>query len=264
MKCKNCGEIIADDSRFCEYCGQKVGKHRPTYIAVILGFIVIGAIVYFGGINGSNGNKAEEKKIDTTNIAVPDNPHPKRQFCFDGICIDFDMNLKELYSENENVRINRYERKGNWDEDVAEYYYDGYFYYLINDRTAIKFNDETQCISWICTKSHLFSGAGDIHVGDSWGKMTQDYPNLQFYTDYLHYNHFTRTISPATIAYDENRHVSFVFYLKQFTDEQWGGISCVSNPSGFDTQYNVNDIEYSIYQSICTTIKIDEIEMWRL
>lgn len=276
MKCKHCGEEIANESNFCEYCGTRVTNNRKNRIvfwscfaAIFVAIAVIFMVFFKPNVDVKDEIKDEDGVInvkcsDTLKTAVPSNLRTIRQFCFDGISIDFNMNLKELYSENENVIIKRYEREGNWDDDAAEYYYDGYFYYLINYRTAITFNDTTQCIKWICTKSHSFSTTENIHVGDSWQKVIRAYPNLHFYTDYLHYNHFTRTISPATIAYDENQHVSFIFYLEQFTKEQWEGILSVSNPSGFDTQYNVKDIDYSIYRSICTTIRVDEIETWGL
>ena len=168
-----------------------------------------------------------------------------------------------MYNENNKSVIKRFERKGNWDEDVAEYYYAGYFYYLIDGKTAIKFNDTTQCIELICTKSRSFSAPGDIHVGDLWGKMVKTHPNLKFYTDFLYYNHFTQTQSPATIAYDETLNVAFVFYMKQFSQEQWESICSVSNASGFDTDYETDNINRTIYQTICNTIKVDEIEMWK-
>ncbi len=49
MKCKRCGAEIADDSKFCEYCGKRV-KHRvwlPTIIVIVL----IGCAIWVDNLN---------------------------------------------------------------------------------------------------------------------------------------------------------------------------------------------------------------------
>lgn len=42
MKCKHCGAEIANDSRFCEFCGKKMKKKMPVW-AVLL--IVLGGVI---------------------------------------------------------------------------------------------------------------------------------------------------------------------------------------------------------------------------
>lgn len=52
MKCKRCGAEIADDSKFCEFCGKRV-KHRVWLLAII---VII--ILMVCGVLGYNLNKA--------------------------------------------------------------------------------------------------------------------------------------------------------------------------------------------------------------
>ena len=55
MKCPNCGKEIADDSKFCEFCGTKlnlttsVEKKEPNWFGIIGGSIllIVGLIVMF-------------------------------------------------------------------------------------------------------------------------------------------------------------------------------------------------------------------------
>ena len=42
MKCKHCGEEIADDSKFCEFCGKEVKRRGLPWWAILL--IVIGVL----------------------------------------------------------------------------------------------------------------------------------------------------------------------------------------------------------------------------
>ena len=39
MKCKRCGEEIANDSKFCEFCGTKSEKKQIKWWQLILGLI---------------------------------------------------------------------------------------------------------------------------------------------------------------------------------------------------------------------------------
>lgn len=43
MICKNCGEKIADDSKFCEFCGKKVnaGKKRQLMLLITIALLVL-------------------------------------------------------------------------------------------------------------------------------------------------------------------------------------------------------------------------------
>ena len=50
MKCKHCGEEIANDSRFCEFCGTKIKKRGLPWWAILL--IVIGAVFTIFGFVG--------------------------------------------------------------------------------------------------------------------------------------------------------------------------------------------------------------------
>lgn len=276
-KCPRCGRILSSEGDFCEFCGTqlKSPKNRnyrwmPLVLILVFGVLVIGGVIFYQHLlpehKGEELDMSQEEtqaEDGSTETSSAINPINEKQFCFDGIALDFNMNLKDIYRENKKSIIKRYERDSNWDDDAAEYYYEGYKYYLVDGKTAVSFNDTTQCIKWICSKDKHFSTSDNVHVGDLWRKMTQVYPNLKFYTDFLYYNHFTHENSPATIAYDETLCVSFVFYLDQFTQEQIDAIFSVSNPSGFDTYYDVNDIQRSIYQSICNSIKIDEIDIWK-
>ena len=52
MKCTNCGKEIANDSKFCEYCGTKVKKaksRKPFWIVLALCVIAlfVGIIIYY-------------------------------------------------------------------------------------------------------------------------------------------------------------------------------------------------------------------------
>lgn len=42
MKCQNCGQEIANDSRFCEFCGAKISKPRRIKILWIVLIVVLG------------------------------------------------------------------------------------------------------------------------------------------------------------------------------------------------------------------------------
>ena len=63
MKCKNCGEIIADDSKFCEYCGTAIAPNCPkaSLFGIIISFLIplIGFILY-GANNKKNPNAAKK------------------------------------------------------------------------------------------------------------------------------------------------------------------------------------------------------------
>ena len=44
MKCQSCGREIANDSKFCEFCGAKISKqnsHKSLWIAIVVGICVI-------------------------------------------------------------------------------------------------------------------------------------------------------------------------------------------------------------------------------
>ncbi|MBO4645680.1 MAG: hypothetical protein J5642_04110 [Bacteroidales bacterium] len=184
-------------------------------------------------------------------------------FYIDGVKLGFGMTMAELRNENANASIKRFRREDNWDEDAAIYYYEGYDYYLINNTTAAFFNDNAR-LSGFCTRNRNFQTERHVRVGDTWGDMENAYPELEFFTDFLYYNHFTHTISSATLAIAQkgNCNIAFVFYLDQFTDAQWDGIASISPPSDFDTNYDAEDLPYHIHQSIRTSVKIAEIEVW--
>jgi predicted nucleic acid-binding Zn ribbon protein len=51
MKCPKCGKEIANDSVFCEYCGEQIKKNNRVknpwrLIAVLLMAVVVGGLVY--------------------------------------------------------------------------------------------------------------------------------------------------------------------------------------------------------------------------
>lgn len=46
MKCKHCGEEIANDSNYCEFCGKAVSKDNRK-IWHILGVVLLGSLIFF-------------------------------------------------------------------------------------------------------------------------------------------------------------------------------------------------------------------------
>ena len=48
MKCSNCGNEIANDSVFCEYCGEKIQKNSKIPGWILFSVIFIGCL--FGSI----------------------------------------------------------------------------------------------------------------------------------------------------------------------------------------------------------------------
>ena len=51
MKCPHCGKEIANDSVFCEYCGEQIKKNNRVknpwrLIAIMLMALVVGGLVY--------------------------------------------------------------------------------------------------------------------------------------------------------------------------------------------------------------------------
>ena len=65
MKCKHCGEEIADDSQFCEFCGKRVTKTGETrlkswllWASIAVVFVLTTAIA----INIVNHNKRQEER----------------------------------------------------------------------------------------------------------------------------------------------------------------------------------------------------------
>ncbi len=70
MKCKNCGEEIANDSKFCHYCGARVtkeAKKRTVVWLCVAVIILIGVAVVTGIIkNNHNTEIAEEDRVVNT------------------------------------------------------------------------------------------------------------------------------------------------------------------------------------------------------
>lgn len=132
MKCKKCGAKIADDSKFCEYCGKRV-KHRvwlPTIIVIII-FMVCGVLGY-------NINKAP-KYTPTTETVTPD----KEAYSISVMSSDEKMGYVEgtgTYDVNSNAKI----------EAVA---YEGYRFVAWNDGNTMnpRVIDVTQNKQYIAT-----------------------------------------------------------------------------------------------------------------
>lgn len=132
MKCKRCGAEIADDSKFCEYCGKRV-KHRvwlPTIIVIII-FMVCGVLGY-------NINKAP-KYTPTAETVNPD----KEAYSISVMSSDEKMGYVEgtgTYDVNSNAKI----------EAVA---YEGYRFISWNDGNTMnpRVIDVTQNKQYIAT-----------------------------------------------------------------------------------------------------------------
>lgn len=74
MKCPNCGKEIADDSKFCEFCGTKVkqpenhvntaASTNPPNKSRLWLFAIVGLIIAFTtGILISNGDEIDEERV---------------------------------------------------------------------------------------------------------------------------------------------------------------------------------------------------------
>lgn len=62
MKCKHCGEEIANDSKFCEFCGKKVKRKKKWPWIVGVSAIISVVIVVFFVINAGENNDFEPNK----------------------------------------------------------------------------------------------------------------------------------------------------------------------------------------------------------
>ena len=69
MRCSNCGAEIANDSKFCEFCGKKTSKKNNHLIFAILGAIVVLGIIV--GIGMYNHQKNANIDLDEV-FAEPD------------------------------------------------------------------------------------------------------------------------------------------------------------------------------------------------
>ena len=68
MKCKHCGAEIANDSRFCEFCGKKMKKKMPVWavLLIVLGGVInliIVVMVFFAAIEGAERDYGDETPI---------------------------------------------------------------------------------------------------------------------------------------------------------------------------------------------------------
>ena len=65
MKCTSCGKEIADDSKFCEYCGTAIAPNCPkaSVFGILVSFLIplIGFILY--GANSKKNPNAAEKYL---------------------------------------------------------------------------------------------------------------------------------------------------------------------------------------------------------
>ena len=63
MKCKHCGEEIANDSNFCEFCGKKVKKKMPVWavLLIVLGCVVVLGLGMVTGLLISGNSDSKEK-----------------------------------------------------------------------------------------------------------------------------------------------------------------------------------------------------------
>lgn len=64
MKCKNCGEIIPDDSKYCELCGTKQGNARSIWLVLLAVLFVVIIIVVLMLSNSSRPNRNEVNQQD--------------------------------------------------------------------------------------------------------------------------------------------------------------------------------------------------------
>ena len=63
MKCPSCGKEIAEDSKFCEYCGVQVKKNSKPLLITL--FVVIG-LVALGGFGYYQYDKAKQQEYART------------------------------------------------------------------------------------------------------------------------------------------------------------------------------------------------------
>lgn len=72
MKCKNCGAEIANDSKFCEFCGKKQKRHSRALGIILITLLLLLLLAAIGAIgldyflNNYFSNKPAEECIDTT------------------------------------------------------------------------------------------------------------------------------------------------------------------------------------------------------
>ena len=72
MKCPKCGAEIADDSKFCEFCGTKTGKQnrKLQYFLIGAAIVIAGAVLLFSQKGQANYEEVNVEEIDTTALMV--------------------------------------------------------------------------------------------------------------------------------------------------------------------------------------------------
>lgn len=100
MNCLNCGKEIADDSKFCEFCGVKVEKKQPrlrTYaflrVLILCVVLAVAIIIVWGRssqVFGSSGSHSQHDYVDlglsvmwaTCNVGAVKPSEPGRYFAW--------------------------------------------------------------------------------------------------------------------------------------------------------------------------------------
>ncbi|MDR1347191.1 MAG: FHA domain-containing protein [Prevotellaceae bacterium] len=234
---------------------KKTDNTLGLVLGLVGGVIVIALILIFAfsGLFKSNNKNSEWKRSDgnvRTNVPGVKNS----RISIDGTNLDFNMSLDEIKRENPNANIEKKHVKGYSNEISSVESYD---YYLINSTTAIILN--TTCIDRICTWSKNYKTSKQISIGCTWGEVVKAYPNVEFWILYEWYDYFSYSYEMCFYIYDPVACTGFVFKGSQFSETQRSGIYEVFGGSDSDMQFFVQSLSSSVYQSICSSVMVEQI-----
>ncbi len=185
----------------------------------------------------------------------PSNPKPGH-FRINDVELAFGMNIDQLREANPSANIKKYTSENLEDIVISISSFD---YYLIGGEVAVSMGSETDEVYSFTTVGKSYNTEKNISVGRTWGEMVEVYPDLTFMVDYYYYNYWAHRYEKYITAYDEATCTYFAFSYSQFTSSQIEAIHAVANPSCFDCYFQVSAISASVYQSICSSVRVSQI-----